>query len=188
MDTTRSVTVILDPTGKQKTTTDRGASADQALTPRPATLDGLRLALLENTKTNAVQLLNEVAAELGRRYALASVTVYRKPTLTTPVAEAQLQEVARNSDVAIAGVGDCGSCSAATLADGILLERSGVPAVSICSDAFVASARAMARVYGRPDYEFAQVQHPVSYLGQDQLRERAAAIIPDILRILGVAA
>jgi hypothetical protein len=188
MDSAPSTTVLLDPTGKQRTAGGRGTFAGQGLASRPATLDGLRLALLENTKTNAVQLLNEVAAELGRRYALASVTVYRKPSLTTPVAEDQLQEVARNSDVAIAGVGDCGSCSAATLADGILLEQTGVPAVSICSDAFIASAQAMARVYGRPDYQFARVQHPVSYLGQDLLRERATAIIPDILRILGLAA
>jgi hypothetical protein len=150
-------------------------------------LDGLRLALLENTKTNAVELLNQVAAELRRRYDLAAVTVYRKPSLSSPAPEDQLEEVARSSDIVIAGVGDCGSCSAATLADGILLERAGVPAVSICSDAFIASAKAMARVYGRPDYEFVQVQHPVSYLDEAQLRDRAQTIVPEILRILRVA-
>jgi len=71
------------------------------------------------------------------------------------------------------------------LADGILLERAGVPAVSICTDSFVIPARAMAKVYGFPGYEFVTVPHPLASLDQAQLEELAAGVLPAMLRILG---
>jgi hypothetical protein len=72
------------------------------------------------------------------------------------------------------------------LADGILLERAGVPAVSICTDAFIPAAEAMAKVYGFPGYRFVTMPHPLASLGEKQLEERARDLIPDVLRILGV--
>jgi hypothetical protein len=71
------------------------------------------------------------------------------------------------------------------LADGILLERAGVPAVSICTDSFVLPARAMAKVYGFDGYEFVTVPHPLASLDEAQLRARAAGVLPAVLRILG---
>jgi hypothetical protein len=72
------------------------------------------------------------------------------------------------------------------LADGILLERAGVPAVSICTDAFLAPAQAMARAYGFPGFEFATVPHPIASLSLEQIRARARDAMPGVLRILGV--
>jgi hypothetical protein len=71
------------------------------------------------------------------------------------------------------------------LADGILLERAGVPAVSICTDSFVAPARAMAKVYGFPGFEFVTVPHPLASLDAAQIADRAAGMLPALLRILG---
>jgi hypothetical protein len=70
------------------------------------------------------------------------------------------------------------------LADGILLERAGVPAVSICTDSFVVPARAMAKVLGFPGFEFVTVPHPLASLDEAQLRARAADLLPGVLRIL----
>jgi hypothetical protein len=72
------------------------------------------------------------------------------------------------------------------LADGILLERAGLPAVSICTDAFTVPARAMAKAYGFPDFEFVTVPHPVASLTLEQIRERVRDLMPELLRILGV--
>jgi hypothetical protein len=72
------------------------------------------------------------------------------------------------------------------LADGILLERAGVPAVSICTDSFLPPARAMAEVYGFPGFEFATVRHPIASLDQAQLEARARDVLPGVLRILGL--
>jgi hypothetical protein len=57
--------------------------------------------------------------------------------------------------------------------------------VSICTDAFVVPAQAMARVHGFPGYEFATVPHPIASLDPDQIRGLATGVVPDVLRILG---
>jgi len=72
------------------------------------------------------------------------------------------------------------------LADGILLERAGLPAVSICTDPFVLTAGAMARNYGFPGFEYLTIPHPVASLSTEQIRERVRDMLPDLLRILGV--
>jgi hypothetical protein len=72
------------------------------------------------------------------------------------------------------------------LADGILLERAGVPAVSICTDSFLLPAQAMARAYGFPGFEFATVPHPIASLDTEQIRARARGVLPGVLRILGL--
>jgi len=58
--------------------------------------------------------------------------------------------------------------------------------VSICTDSFVPAARAMAKVYGFPAYEFVTMPHPLASLDQEQIDFRARELIPDVLRILGV--
>jgi hypothetical protein len=73
------------------------------------------------------------------------------------------------------------------LADGILLERAGVPTVSICTDAFTVPARAMAKAYGFPGFDFVTVPHPIASLAATQIRDRARDLIPELVRILGVA-
>jgi hypothetical protein len=72
------------------------------------------------------------------------------------------------------------------LADGILLERAGVPAASICTDSFLIPAQAMARAYGFPGYEFVTIPHPIASLDQAQIEARALDVLPGVLRILGV--
>jgi hypothetical protein len=72
------------------------------------------------------------------------------------------------------------------LADGILLERAGVPAVSICTDSFLRPAQAMARAYGFPGFEFATVPHPIASLDTGQIQARARGVLPGVLRILGL--
>jgi hypothetical protein len=72
------------------------------------------------------------------------------------------------------------------LADGILLERAGVPAVSVCTDIFRVTARAMAAGYGFPGFEFVTVPHPVASLSREEIRARVRDVMPDVLRILGL--
>jgi hypothetical protein len=72
------------------------------------------------------------------------------------------------------------------LADGIVLERAGIPAVSICTDAFSASARAMARVLGFPGFEYVAVPHPIASRTEKEIAEMVRAALPEIVRILGL--
>jgi hypothetical protein len=70
------------------------------------------------------------------------------------------------------------------LADGIVLERAGVPAVSICTDAFVIPARAMADVLGHPGFEFVTIPHPIASLSPAQIEATVQSVVGDVVRIL----
>jgi len=70
------------------------------------------------------------------------------------------------------------------LHDGIEMEKRGVPAAVICTDQFIASAKAQAAICGNPDYPFVVVSHPIGSLTDAELRDRARAAIPQILEIL----
>jgi hypothetical protein len=72
--------------------------------------------------------------------------------------------------------------------DGIELDRRGVPAAVICTDEFVASAKAQAAICGNPDYPFAVVAHPIGSLTPAELRTRAAVALPQVIAILTGAA
>jgi hypothetical protein len=74
------------------------------------------------------------------------------------------------------------------LADGIKLERAGLPAVSILTDFFVKPAEAMARVLGFPGFEYVVVPHPIASRTELELAGMAHAAMPEIVRILGVEA
>lgn len=74
------------------------------------------------------------------------------------------------------------------MADGILLERQGIPAVSICTEAFTIPADAMARTYGFPGFQYLLVPHPVASLDAEGIRQRVEDMLPRILEILGVEA
>jgi hypothetical protein len=54
----------------------------------------------------------------------------------------------------------------------------------ICSDAFRSSADAMAGLRGAPGYQYATTPHPVAVLTPEQVRARAAAVLPDVLNLL----
>jgi len=171
---------LLDPTGAGE------RENDDTLAPRPVTLKGLTVGLLDNTKPNSTLLLDEIAADLARDHGIGEVKHYVKDYFGTPVGEDLFRRIADEVDIVITAVGDCGSCSAATVADGIMFERAGIPAVSITSDSFAMSGQAMADVQGFPGFGFAMVTHPMASLDAAQIRQRADGVYPDVLRILGV--
>ena len=59
-----------------------------------------------------------------------------------------------------------------------------MPAAVICTDQFVASAKAQAAICGNPDYPFVVVAHPIGSLTPAELRERARAATSQVIEIL----
>ncbi len=98
MRTAEFVTAF-DPRGRVET--QRVAPA-----PRVATLAGLRLGILDNTKWNANRLLRKTAARLGERFALASVTTYRKESFSKSADPALLAAIAAENDIVLTAIGD----------------------------------------------------------------------------------
>jgi len=171
---------ILDPTGTVPTSAAKPA-APRA--PRPASLNGKRVGLLINTKLNARPFLEEVGRLLTERYGVC-VTQRTKQNFAVPETEDVIKELAASSDVIVTGVGDCGSCSAAAAADGVVLEAAGVPVAVIVTDSFRATTDAMAALRGAPGYRYATTAHPVAVLAEDQVKARAAQVLDDVVALL----
>lgn len=90
---------LLDPTAEV---------APQALTcaPRVASLQGKRVALVDNTKFNSDRLLQKIGDILKAQHGVAETRGWRKRNASVPVDEAAMAEIRQTCDVAIAGVGD----------------------------------------------------------------------------------
>ncbi len=70
------------------------------------------------------------------------------------------------------------SCS---LHDAGELEARGVPTVTLCTTAFMDSAAAHARAYGRPEARVVAVQHPLAALPPADVITRADAVVEQII-------
>lgn len=172
------VNPILDPTGLAKQKTEGGLAQR-----RP--LSGARVGLLDNTKHNAMLFLQEVGRLLVEEAGAGQVTIVEtKKSFSVPVDDEIVGRYRGVADVVVTGIGDCGSCSAAAVADGINFEKAGMPAAVVLTDAFTTTGRTMAGVHGNPDYEWITTEHPVAVLAEDEVRERARSLLPEIVRTL----
>lgn len=178
----RMPNAILDPTGATSSKTAKTAAAPRA--PRPASLKGARVGLLINTKRNAAPFLHEVGRLLVENYGAGSVTHRTKLNFAMPESDDVIKEMAAQSDVIVTGVGDCGSCSAAAAADGVVFEAAGVPVAVIVTESFRATTEAMAELRGAPGFPYATTEHPVAVLEEDKVRERAARVLNDVVALL----
>ena len=91
---------LLDPTGFDE------RSADTTLAPRPTSLRGLGLGLLEITKPNAAVMLASVGRELQRRHGAEAAVMFSKSYFGTPVEESLIQRILHSCDFVVAGIGD----------------------------------------------------------------------------------
>lgn len=93
------MSTILDPTGRSRG--DR-----RPLAPRPRTLDGLTVGLLDSSKRNSDILLAEIGSALKARYGAREVMQRAKPTFTVPAPADLVDEMAARCHVIVTGVGD----------------------------------------------------------------------------------
>ncbi|HEY4440934.1 MAG TPA: hypothetical protein VGN14_10775 [Candidatus Elarobacter sp.] len=95
----RSGVPLYDPRGEIR-------AEHRALSPRIAALDGLRVAVLDNTKWNGWKLLNRTMELLGDDHRFASVTRYKKESFSSVADEALIARIAAENDIALTGIGD----------------------------------------------------------------------------------
>ena len=74
--------------------------------PRPDSLRGKRVALIENTKFNSDNLLVKIGNILIDEYGAGSAKMWRKKNASVPAHEEIIEEVRKTCDVVVAGVGD----------------------------------------------------------------------------------
>ena len=91
--------IVFDPRGVVET-------EPLALSERPATLDGLRLGVLDNTKWNANCLLRKTVAKLQQKTAFPAVNYYRKESFSKEADPALIATIAADNDVVVTAIGD----------------------------------------------------------------------------------
>ena len=79
-------------------------SQTKPLAPRPASLYGRRVGVLDNSKPNADVLLGRLAELLVERHGAASVVKWKKPGASRPAT--MIDEIARSADLVLTGSGD----------------------------------------------------------------------------------
>ena len=90
---------LLDPTVEATTQTI-------AFVPRPDSLQGKRIALIENTKHNSDRLLAKIGDILKSEYGAAEARMWRKKNASVPAHDEIIAEVKKTCDVVVAGIGD----------------------------------------------------------------------------------
>ena len=90
---------VLDPTVE---------AAPQAIAyaPRPDSLSGKRIGLIENTKFNSDRLLTKIGEVLQSEYGAAETRMWRKRNSSVPAHEEIIEELRKVCDVMVAGIGD----------------------------------------------------------------------------------
>ena len=90
---------ILDPTVEPR---------KQPLTyvPRPGSLKGLRIGLVENTKFNSDKLLQKIGEILKQEYGAAEARMWRKHNSSVPAHQEIIDDAKRTVAVVVAGIGD----------------------------------------------------------------------------------
>jgi hypothetical protein len=90
---------ILDPTLE-------AAAQPIAYRPRPESLAGKRVGLIENTKFNSDRLLEKVGDILKAEYGAAETRLWRKHNASVPAHAEIIEELRQTCDVMVAGIGD----------------------------------------------------------------------------------
>ncbi len=95
---TRRQYVLVNPVSRPQSTTFQGA-------PRLRELGHKRLGIIDDSKENAQELLEELTDLLRQRFGLAQVVYHRKPSASKPAAMEVIEELAQTCDYVLVAIG-----------------------------------------------------------------------------------
>jgi hypothetical protein len=172
MDDTQTV---LLPTGPRST-------APTGLAERPKSLAGLRIGLLDNGKEFSDVVLEALAETLRRDHGATRIKFWRKgfPAMGAPF----IAEMAAETDVAVSGVGHCGSSSPWSVIDAVNLEKAGVPTVALISRSFCPLGQIVARGHGHDGLAIVMLPHPIGEADEAKIARKGADATAECVRLL----
>jgi hypothetical protein len=151
-------------------------SANTPIATRPKKLDGLRLAILDNSKWNANKILRTSTAALEKNLKFAKVNYYVKHSFSKDAAPELIAEIAANNDLVLTAIGDCGSCCSCCIRDSVALEKLGIPAAAIITTEFERETELTRTAIGMQGLIPIVIDHPVSSITQAEVESRAAQV------------
>ena len=157
-------------------------NAAMAAVERPKSLGDLRVGLLDNGKEFSDVVLQALAEVLQRDYGVTKIKFWRKgfPAKGAPF----IEEMAAETDVAISGVGHCGSSSPWSVIDAVNLEKAGVPTVALISRSFCPLGQIVARGVGHPGLPIVMLPHPIGEPKPENISRKGVDAAADCVRLL----
>ena len=149
---------------------------------RPKSLLGLRIGLLDNGKEFSDVVLEALAETLRRDHHVTNIKFWRKgfPAKGAPF----IDEMAAETDVAISGVGHCGSSSPWSVIDAVNLERAGVPAVALISRSFCRLGQIVGRGVGHQGLPIVMLPHPIGEADERRIAQKGIDAAAECVRLL----
>src|SRR5271155_4427295 len=166
---------VLVPTGARSATGLKPAE-------RPKSLAGLRIGLLDNGKEFSDVVLAELAETLRRDHHATHIKFWRKgfPAKGAPF----IEEMAAETDVAVSGVGHCGSSSPWSVIDAVNLEKAGVPTVALISRSFCPLGQIVARGQGHDGLAIVMLPHPIGEADEAKIARKGIDAAAECVRLL----
>jgi hypothetical protein len=170
-----SMQTVLLPTGARST-------AAVAPAARPSSLAGLRIGLLDNGKEFSDVVLEALARALQRHHDSIDIKFWRKgfPAKGAPF----IEEMAAETDVAISGVGHCGSSSPWSVIDAVNLETAGIPTVALISRSFCPLGQIVARGHGHDGLAIVMLPHPIGEADTAKIAGKGTEAVAECVRLL----
>lgn len=175
------MTLILDPTA---------SLAHDISDPGPpmGALRGKRIAIRIDMLWRSWDWVSEVWAE-GLRAEGAEVSFWRSCGRTGEEgvkADADYTALLARSDVAIVGLGNCGSCTSWTIADALTAAATGIPTIAVATAHFEGLANNLAKRGGRSGLRLHILPYPLDILPKEQVNDIARDQYRPFLRNFGM--
>lgn len=159
------------------------------LAPSPAALAGLRIAVLDNGKSNADVVMTRAAVTLAARTGAEVSLITKKgprgesANAAIPMAPDIMERLLAEADVVITGAADCGSCTAYSVTDAIELEKAGKPTVVVTTTKFEPIATTLAANFGLPETRKLVLPHPIGGTDEETLHSWADAATDQLISL-----
>jgi hypothetical protein len=156
---------VLNPMGYPPEITRKSAAA------RPESLDGKTIYLVDCRFDDSIELLKQVQAWFAEHMTGVSTKIVSLSAYYGHDDPTTWEEIKKNGDAAIVGVGHCSTCAPAVATHAITLDtKYGVPAVAIHTDKFDKVVKSVRKMGGLADAPTVFVPQPVMGKSAAELR------------------
>src|SRR6266850_1436207 len=157
--------IVLNPVGYPPKVTRKTAA------PRPESLDGKTIYLVDCRFDDSIELLKQVQAWFGEHMPSVKTKIISLSATYQKDDPKTWNEIKTNGHAAIVGVGHCSNCSPAVATHAITLEtKYGVPTVGLHTDKFDRVVASVTKMAGLPQAPRAFVPQPVMGKSTAELR------------------
>ena len=143
----------------------------KASAPRPESLDGKTIYLVDCRFDDSIELLKQVQSWFAEHMPAVKTKIVSLSTTYQHDDPKTWEEIKANGDAAIVGVGHCSTCAPGVATHAITLEtRYGVPTVAIHTDKFDRVVASVTKMAGLPEARRAFVPQPVMGKSAEELK------------------